>query len=498
MMETALPSTPALRVLFVTPECAPWVKTGGLGEVAASLPRALTGLGLDVKVLMPAYRSLQPMVAAGRVCAHWPAHGPWPAGRLVEAPEKTSSTAGFTLLLLDCPELFDLPGGPYQNADGVDHPTNAPRFGLLSHVAALLGSDRSPWPEWRADLVHCHDWTAGLAPMYLSRLPDRAASIMTIHNLAFQGLFPMSQAEGLDLDPEWLGMHGLEYWGQLSMMKGGLQFADAITTVSATYAREIQQEPLGFGLQGVLRERSERLHGLLNGVDTLVWNPATDPCIAQHYDVSTVAQGKRANKAALQARTGLKADPSAPLFGVVSRLTEQKGIDLIVAVLPWLIEQGAQFVALGQGDKAFEAQLTALAQRHPRQVSATIGFEERLAHLIEAGADCFLMPSRFEPCGLNQMYSLLYGTPPVVHATGGLADSVNDFAAAEATGFVFAPADAQQLQSTLARVLSALQDRDAWSQMQRRGMEGRFGWEHSAAAYASLYGRLVCATESNP
>ena len=482
-----------MRVLFVTPECAPWVKTGGLGEVAASLPRALTGLGLDVKMLMPAYRSLGALLAEGRTCAEWPARGAWPAGRLVQAAPAVNQAAGFTLLLLDCPALFDLAGGPYQDTSGRDHGDNARRFGLLSHVAALLGSDASPWPAWRADLVHCHDWPTGPVPAYLTRLPNRAASVMTIHNLAFQGLFPMAEAAPLDLPPAWLGMDGFEYWGQLSLMKGGLQFADAITTVSPTYAREIQQEPLGFGLQGVLRERADRLHGLLNGVDTRVWNPSTDTRIAQCYDERTVTAGKRINKAALQARAGLALLPEAPLFGTVSRLTEQKGIDLILETLPWLVAQGGQFVALGQGDKAFESQLLEMAQRHPGQVSVKVGFEEDLAHLIEAGADCFLMPSRFEPCGLNQMYSLLYGTPPVVHATGGLADSVRDGDPGESTGFVFAPATAAALHATLQRVLAAFQDPPAWLGLQRRGMAGRFDWAHSAAGYLRLYQGLLAA-----
>jgi starch synthase len=496
-VKTPAPRTDApLRVLSVTPECTPWVKTGGLGEVAASLPRALQALGLDVKVLMPAYPALGDLLAEGRVCATWPAHGPWPAGRLVQASAEVNETAGFTLLLLDCPTLFDVPGGPYQDTAGHDHADNARRFGMLSRVAALLGSDTSPWPAWRADLVHCHDWPTGLAPAYLSRLPGRAASVMTIHNLAFQGLFPLSQAKSLDLDPAWLGLDGFEYWGQLSLMKGALQFADAITTVSPTYAREIQQEPLGFGLQGVLRERAGRLHGLLNGVDTQVWNPATDPHLARRYDQGCVTEGKRANKAALQARTGLQAEPGTPLFGLVSRLTEQKGIDLVLEVLPWLVEtQGAQFVALGQGDKAFEARLQALAARHPGRVAVTVGFEEALAHQIEAGADAFLMPSRFEPCGLNQMYSLLYGTPPVVHATGGLADSVVDAEAADddtATGFVFREPTAPALQAVLQRAIDLFRgDPPAWLRLQQRGMGQRFDWAHSAAGYAALYAQLT-------
>ncbi len=472
-----------MKILFATPECAPWVKTGGLGEVCASLPPALCRLGHEVELLLPAYRSLRGLVEQAEPCAGWEAQPPWPAARLLRAPEAVRREAGFGLLLLDCPELFDRPGGPYLDGSGTDHADNARRFGFFSHVAALLASAASPWPAWVPDLLHGHDWTAGLAPAYLSRLPGRAASVMTIHNLAFQGLFPMDHAASLALPGEWLQMDGLEYWGQLSFLKAGLQFADAISTVSPTYAAEIQQEPLGFGLQGVLREHAARLRGILNGIDTRVWNPATDPHLPQPYDAASVREGKRQAKQALQRRLGLQAAAERPLFGTVSRLTAQKGIDLLAGLVPWLVEQGGQFAALGQGDAALEQQLQALAGRHPGQVSVTLGFDESLAHLIEAGADAFLMPSRFEPCGLNQLYSLAYGTPPIVHATGGLADSVRD----GETGFCFMPPEAPSLQAAVARALALYRAPGAWLEMQQRGMAQRFDWERSARAYEALY-----------
>ena len=472
-----------MKILFVTPECAPWIKTGGLGEVSAALPKALVELGHDVKVLMPAYRSLQGLLDQGEVVADLPAQGVWPAARLVQAAPSVNQAAGFTLWLLDCPSLYDLAGGPYQNESSQDHATNAVRFGLLSQVGALLGSKLSPAPGWQADIVHCNDWPTGLAPAYLSRLPGRAASVMTIHNLAFQGLFPLTEAARLDLPDEWLSVHGLEYWSQLSFMKGGLQFADAITTVSPTYAREIQEEALGFGLQGVLRDHADRLQGILNGIDTLVWNPSVDTFIPQRYDASTVKSGKQANKAALQARCHLNADPGAMLFGVVSRLTQQKGIDLILQVAGEIIAEGGQVVMLGKGDADLENALRSLAQQHPAQVHVTIGFDESLAHLIEAGADCFLMPSRFEPCGLNQLYSLVYGTPPLVHATGGLADSVVD----DATGFVFAPATAEALAATVSRAFSRFRDPAAWDRLIQGGMGQSLDWAGSAARYESAY-----------
>lgn len=482
-----------MKILFVTPECAPWVKTGGLGEVSAALPKALSVLGHDVKVLMPAYRSLGAIVDQGDVLATIPAQGVWPQARVVQAHAALNDAAGFTLWLLDAPALYDQAGGPYQDERSQDHTDNALRFAWLSQVAARLGGDASPVPSWRADIVHCNDWTAGLAPAYLSRQPRPAASVMTIHNLAFQGLFPLEVATQLGLPPEWLGIDGFEYWSQLSLMKGGLQFADAITTVSPTYAREIQQEPLGFGLQGVLREKASRLRGILNGVDTSIWNPAVDSFIAQRYNAATVHAGKLVNKRALQARCQLSAEPGAMLFGVVSRLTEQKGIDLIVQAAPGLIEQGGQLVVLGKGDAKLESAMTDLAERYPGQVHVTIGFDEGLAHLIEAGADGFLMPSRFEPCGLNQLYSLSYGTPPLVHATGGLADSVLDEQAdpLNATGFVFAPATVEALSATIARAVATYRIHGAWDRLVERGMRQVVDWSASARQYETLYRELL-------
>lgn len=482
-----------MKVLFVTPECAPWVKTGGLGEVSAALPKALTSLGHDVKVLMPAYRGLRAIVDEGEVLATIPAQGVWPGGRLVQASAALQAEAGFTLWLLDAAALYDHAGGPYQDERSQDHADNALRFAWLSQIAARLGGDASPMPSWRADIVHCNDWTVGLAPAYLSRQPRPAASIMTIHNLAFQGLFPLEQATRLDLPPEWLTIDGLEYWSQLSFMKGGLQFADAITTVSPTYAREIQQEPLGFGLQGVLREKAARLRGILNGIDTSVWNPAVDHFIPQRYDAATVHAGKLVNKRALQARCQLHAEPGTMLFGLVSRLTEQKGIDLIVQAAPALVRQGGQLAVLGKGDAGLEAALLELAAHYPGQVHVTLGFDEGLAHLIEAGADCFLMPSRFEPCGLNQLYSLAYGTPPLVHATGGLADSVVDEQAdpLNATGFVFAPATAEALGATIARAMAVHRVPPAWDRLVERGMRQVVDWSASARQYEALYRELL-------
>lgn len=483
-----------MKILFATPECAPLVKTGGLGDVSAALPRALKALGHEVAILMPAYGG---MAVDGRLEAivPLPAHGPWPAAQLLQ----TTAPDGMALWLLSCPSLYASAGTPYGDPARPPVHEQAVRFGLLSRVAALLGTDDSPCP-WRADIVHANDWPCGLAPLYLHQARASgqrgvARSLITIHNLAFQGVFPMEACEVLDIAPAHRGMDGVEYWGQLSMLKAGLQFADAITTVSPTYAREIQQPALGFGLDGVLRARADRLHGLLNGIDTAVWNPAVDPLITVHYDAGNL-DAKALNKAALRKRCGL-AGGAVPLFGLVGRLTSQKGVDLVLAGAPALLARGGQLVVLGRGDEALEAGLHALTQAHPGQVHATLGFDEALAHQIEAGADCFLMPSRFEPCGLNQMYSLAYGTPPVVTATGGLADTVVDAGPGldEGTGFMMAAPTQAEFDLAVGRVFDAWKQQPLWRGLQQRGMAQPFGWERAAEPYVHLYAQLHERTE---
>jgi starch synthase len=488
----ALPASTGLplRVLFVTPECAPWVKTGGLGDVSGALPRALAALGHELRVLMPAYRGLRRGLRAGATIA-LAANGPWPAARLVR-----HESAGFELWLLDCPEFYDRPGGPYVDDSGRDHADNALRFGFLSHVAAQLCAPASPWADWRAHVLHANDWPTGLAPAYLSLMAGdtrHTATVFTIHNLAFQGLFPATLAAALGLPPEWLSVEdqGLLHWDQISTLKAGLRHADAITTVSPTYAREIQSEVLGFGMDGMLRLRADRLHGILNGIDTAQWDPQTDKLIAQRYGAGDL-QAKAPNKLALQLRMGLPPDADTMLLGLVSRLTEQKGIDLVLDNIERIAESACQLVVLGRGDAALEQRLREAAAAHPRFVAVELGFDEGLAHLVEAGADCFLMPSRFEPCGLNQLYSLAYGTPPLVHATGGLADSVRDtMRHADGTGFVMREPTAGALWRALADAQRLYRDRPAWRSLQRRGMAQRLSWDDSAQRYVALYRRCL-------
>ncbi|HUR90800.1 MAG TPA: glycogen synthase GlgA [Ramlibacter sp.] len=483
-----------MKILFVTPECAPFVKTGGLGDVSGALPQALERLGHDVRVLMPAYGGMK---VEGDVegTIDLAAEGPWPAAQIVLV-----RTATVSLILLSCASLYDRPGSPYVAPGGKDHHDNAFRFAFLSRVAARIAMPRTPVPGWQADVVHANDWPCGLAPVYVAdwraSLPpqERAATVVTIHNIAFQGIFPMALADTLQLPWQWRGMDGIEFYEQLSMLKGGLQFADAITTVSPTYAREIRTEAFGVGLHGVLQAQSSKLTGILNGIDTNVWNPQLDPLIKGKYNAVDI-EGKHANKLALQVRCGLKQDRAAMLFGVVSRLTSQKGIDLVLGLLPRMIEHGAQLVVLGQGEPALHDALQRAAQQHPKSVSVSFGFDEPLAHMIEAGIDCFLMPSRFEPCGLNQMYSQAYGTPPIVTPTGGLVDSVIDADAdgEHGSGFVMKAINAAAFDDAVRRAFTAFADTGRWRRIQRSGMARRFGWEESASKYVQVYERALAA-----
>ena len=480
-----------LRVLFATSECAPLIKTGGLADVSAALPAAVRALGLDARILLPGYRPVLAQLPDCRELARFAASAAFPGSRLLHAP----TALGVPLLVLDCPELYDRPGGPYQTAAGSDWSDNALRFGLLSRVAARLASADSPL-DWQPQVLHCNEWQTGLASAYLRYAAGaRAATLLTIHNLAFQGIFEPELVAALGLPRDCFSPDGVEYYGKLSFLKAGLQFADAITTVSPTYAHEIQGAALGFGLHELLAARKDSLHGILNGIDTDLWNPATDPLIARRYAADTLA-AKAANKRALQRRLGLATAPEAPLFAVVSRLTEQKGVDWLLAIAPQLLALPAQLALLGGGDAQLERGFLALAQNHPQQASTTIGFDETLAHVIEAGADAFLMPSRFEPCGMNQMYSQRYGTPPIVRATGGLADTVVDCTAAtladgSASGFVFHAPSAAALLAAVERAAGAWRDGATWRALQRNGMARDFGWDASARRYAAIYARLA-------
>ncbi len=455
------------------------MKTGGLGDVSAALPAALHALGHDVRVLMPRYTAVREADPRAPELAHFTLFGH--KVRLLD----TKLPSGVPLIAIDAPALYDREGGPYQHDHGADWEDNAIRFGVLSRVAALLGTQASPLP-WRPEVVHCNDWPAALAPLYLHHAKGRrAASLVTIHNLAFQGLFTYEETRPIEIPEASLGTDGVEFYGKVSFLKGGLVRADAINTVSPTYAREIQAEELGFGLDGVLRMRAKDLSGILNGIDTALWNPETDPWIPSRYGAQSLEK-KAKNKRALKQRLGLDGPDDIPLALCVSRLVHQKGIDLIIGAAARFAKIPMQLGVVGVGEQALIAQLRSAALAHPQSVGTFIGFDEEVAHLAEAGADMFLMPSRFEPCGMNQMYSQRYGTPPVANSTGGLIDTVVD----GETGFLMKEASVSELVKGVERAARAYHDPAQWRRLQRNGMARDFGWDSAAREYAALYARI--------
>ena len=485
-----------LKVLFATSEVAPLIKTGGLADVIGALPAALRAIGVDVRVLVPGYNQVLAQLGQHRVVAAFDSLPGFPSARLLSG----TMANGVPLLALDCPgmyqrpEMLDQRAGPYQNATGHDWSDNALRFGLLSKVAAELGSNASPL-NWRPDLVHCNDWQTGLTPAYLHFAQGAAASVITIHNLAFQGIFPPATVPQLNLPPSSFNINGVEFYGSLSFLKAGLFYADHITTVSPNYAKKIQQEELGFGMQGLLTTRRDDLTGILNGIDTDEWDSSSDPYLTKRYSRADMA-GKAANKEFLQSRFGLNLEPDVPLLGVVSRFTGQKGLDLLLEIAPLLTKLPVQLAMLGTGDAQMQKTARDLSHRYPGKIGAHIGFSEELSHQIEAGADMFVMPSRFEPCGLNQFYSQRYGTPPIVHATGGLVDSVVDCTAATlrdgtASGFMFSGMTAGNLIAAIRRAVDLYHDRSKWEALRKNCMDKDLSWENSAKAYQAVYLKVL-------
>lgn len=472
-----------MKILFATSEVHPLIKTGGLADVSAALPAALQALGEDVRLLIPGYTPVLDKLENKRTVATFAVFPGQPEVRLLGA--KMPET-GVSVYVLDAPQYYARVAGPYQYELGGEWPDNAMRFGMLSKVAAMLGSALSP-VAWRADIVHCNDWQSGLAPAYLQMTQStHAKTVMTVHNMAFQGNFDSDWLEPLDLPQSCFDMHGVEFNGYLSFLKAGLHYADRIVTVSPTYAREIQTTEMGYGMQGLLTTRNGDVSGILNGIDDREWNPATDKYLAATYDSGDLAP-KATVKLSLQQRLGLEANANAPVLGVVSRLTYQKGLDLLLESLPKLLDGGAQLVVLGSGEVDLERRYQQLAQRYPGRVSVTVRFDEALSHQVMAGADIFLMPSRFEPCGLNQMYGMRYGTPPVVRRTGGLADSVTDAKEADGTGFVFDETDSAVLYRTIVRAIECYRDENNFKRIQLNGMHRDVGWGRSAQRYIDLY-----------
>jgi starch synthase len=472
------------KVLSVASECVPFIKTGGLADVVGALPAALARQGWEMRVLMPAYRGLIPRLAEMTEV--------WAESLLFGGPGRVLAgrLEGIDLLLLDAPHLYDREGGPYAGPGG-DWWDNPQRFAALSWVGAALA--REGVAGWMPDVLHAHDWQAGLAPAYLAYQDGddaRTGSVLTIHNIAFQGWASAGLLSELRLPAAQFHPGALEYYGNLSSLKAGLVTADRITTVSPTYAQELMRPEFGMGLEGVIAARAGQVSGILNGVDTGVWNPEAEPLA---FSARSMA-GKAVARAALCAEFGVEVP--GPLAIVVSRLTDQKGIDLLPEAVPEFLSQGGGLIVLGSGEPALEGAMRALAAAHPGRVAVRIGYDEGLSHRLFSGADAVLVPSRFEPCGLTQMYGLRYGALPVVAATGGLADTVigaspATLAAGAATGIVFYPTDALALRQALLRLVALHADRKTWARMQRNAMTHPVGWESSAAAYAALYGELA-------
>ena len=487
-----------MKVLHVAAEVFPLVKTGGLADVVAALPVALAHLGTDVRLLLPGFPAVMDGVQHARSIIDVGAAFGALRVRLLLA--RMPGTA-LPVYVVDAPYLFRRDGGPYQDAQGDEWSDNAQRFALLGWLAAHLAAGDAD-ESWQPQVVHAHDWHAAMSCAYMAERgvvagPSAAASVFTVHNLAYQGLFPLSDAPLLALPSRLATPAGLEYHGQMSFMKAGLNFADRITTVSPSYAREITTHEFGAGLDGVLRARSNQLSGILNGIDQAQWNPATDPAIAERYDVER-PQGKHACRHALQAELGLAHDDDALLLTVVSRLTAQKGLDLLLSALPALVRSGVQLAIQGQGDAALEAAWRMAQAAHPGRVAVVIGYDEARAHRLIAGADVIALPSRFEPCGLTQMYGLRYGTLPLVRRVGGLTDTVSDahanaLADGSATGFVFDAATPAALQRCVESALALKHQPAAWARVMATAMGKDFSWAGPARAYLGLYADAVSA-----
>jgi len=473
------------RLLFVASEAYPLIKTGGLADVAGSLPEVLRQQGMDVRLLLPAYQHVLEAIGPPALVAHMEVEGMQLRILSTYLPGTKLET-----WLLEHPLFSHRPGNPYHDPQGNPWPDNADRFALLSRVAAAIATGQAGL-DWRPDVLHCNDWHTGPAIALTHLSERRPRTVFTVHSLAHMGLFDRATFDRLGLPAHFWSDSALEFYNQCSFIKGGLVYADYITTVSPTYALEICDSPGGMGLEGLLRQRRERLVGILNGIDSQVWNPATDPFLEQRYTPQSL-QDKALNKAALQATLGLAPAADRPLVGLVGRLVEQKGLELILPVLGEILASGVQLVVLGTGEHRYERQLQAAAAAHPDAMAVALAYDESLAHRIEAAADIFLMPSLFEPCGLNQLYSLRYGTLPLVRAVGGLADTVVDsnpqtLADGTATGFVCERPDPAELLATLQRAVALWYDQRQWRQVQLAAMAQDFSWQRSANRYMQLY-----------
>ncbi len=477
-----------VRVLSVASEIYPIIKTGGLADVAGALPIALQAEGIETLTLAPGYPDVMNALTDAQELFEWSLFFGG-ATRLLRA-----SCGELKLFVLDAPHLFARPGNPYLSPEGVDWPDNGLRFAALARMADNIGLGAVP--DFLPEIVHAHDWQAALAPAYLHYSGrQRPRTVITVHNLAFQGRFPPDMLEEIGLPPESFNMHGVEYYGDIGFLKAGLQFADRITTVSPTYAAEIRSDQGGMGLGGLLRERAGDIRGILNGIDTNIWNPATDSAIADRFDADDLDR-RAGNKSALQQRFGLAPRPDAFLLGVISRLSWQKGLDLLLEALPAGLGEDMQLILLGSGDAELQDRYRAAAQARPGQIGVVIGYDEALAHLIQAGSDGLVVPSRFEPCGLTQLCALRYGAVPIVSRVGGLEDTVVDadeaaIAGGAATGFKLESVTTGDLAAALRRSHAVFQNAPVWRSIQKNGMATDVSWRNRAGRYADLYREMI-------
>jgi starch synthase len=478
---------PRMKILSVTSEIFPLIKTGGLADVTGSLPKALSALGVETTTIVPGYpkvmaqlKSAMPLLTFEDLLGE-------------RASLLHTRVEGLSLFVLDAPSLYDRSGGPYVDDRGLDHHDNWKRFAVLSLAAAEIAN--GVLPGWVPDLVHTHDWQSALTSVYMRERGCHTPVVLTIHNLAFQGQYSANLLNELRLSPHAYSIDRLEYFGDISYLKGGLQTADAITTVSPTYAREILTPRFGMGLDGVLNARVAVLRGIVNGIDLEIWDPTTDPHLPRNFDVHTLRR-KRENRAVLQERFGLDQSGTGPVFSAVSRLTWQKGFDMFADTADEVIGNGGQVIVFGQGDKDIEQALINTAARYPGKMAVHIGYDEPTAHLVHGGSDAIVQPSRFEPCGLTQLYALRYGCVPVVSRTGGLSETIIDandaaMSARVATGFQFHPVTTDGLRLALRRAMHAYQEPKMWARLQNQGMKAKFSWERSAQQYAAVYANLV-------
>jgi len=477
------------HILYISSEAFPLIKTGGLADVAGSLPTALLKQSQDVRLLLPAYPQVLSNIQKSKIIAQNQYYN-----LTVNILETKLPGSQLKLWLVDCPAAFNRPGGPYSDSHGEAWHDNALRFAIFCHAAVDIALNKFQL-SWQADIVHCNDWQSGLVPALLSLHEPRPKTIFTIHNLAYQGNFNQQTFYDLHLPDELWHMNGVEFYNQLSFIKGGLAYADKITTVSPNYANEITRPKNGYGLDGLLKYRKKDLTGILNGIDEKYWNPGTDPHLKQKYNRRTLAK-KNINKTELQKILSLPVNKDIPMIGMVSRLVEQKGLDIILQSLPVVLKQKLQLVILGTGELHYEMQLSELAQKHPNHLHVIIGYNETLAHQIEAASDIYLMPSTFEPCGLNQLYSLRYGTLPVVTKVGGLADTVTHASEQNinndtANGFVLKEHSASALVSAINQALALYSKKQLWKKIQHNAMSRNFSWQTSAVKYVELYRRVL-------